>query len=112
MSERYVEKTGSARKYASALNIPVCHSARNFKSCKSSPYTLHGVPPRVKSAVKLFSERCTLLAVYPGQLLALSRTVELPHWTKLAHKRKQMCKKVIAGGVTTATGTERLRPSE
>jgi hypothetical protein len=49
-------------------DIPVCHSAKNFKSSRSSPYALHGVPTKVKSAVKLLSERCKLLALYPEQL--------------------------------------------
>jgi hypothetical protein len=39
---------------------------------------LHGVPTKVKSAVKLLSERCTLLALYPEQLSAVLSVTPSP----------------------------------
>lgn len=38
-------------------NIQVCHSAANLRSFRSSPKMLQAVPAKVKSAVKLVSER-------------------------------------------------------
>jgi hypothetical protein len=55
---------------------------------------LQAVPASVKSAVKLLSERCTLLALYPGQLSALLSGEALPQCRELVHKRMQACKNV------------------
>lgn len=65
---------------------------------------LHAVPAKVRSAVKLLSERWTLVALYPGQLSARLSGTEFPQWRKLVHKRRQAWKNVKDAGMTTGDG--------
>jgi hypothetical protein len=78
----------------------------------SLPKILHAVPSRVKSAVKLLSERWTLLALYPGQLSARLSGTALPHCRKLVHRKMQVCINVnVAEGMTRgAADREPLYP--
>jgi hypothetical protein len=72
---------------------------------------LHAVPANVKSAVKLLSERCTLLALYPEQLSARLSDTAPPQCRKLVHRKMQVCMNVNVAGITIAAVNEPFRES-